>query len=170
MKLNSLFFALFVFLFVNTELFAQVIKRMEPLNWWEGMNHSRVQIMLYGPKIAALTIKAEGLTVIEQIRTENPNYVFLTVETKGQKAGKYPLSLLNAKGKVVEKRDFELKVRNVGSALRKSYDASDVVYLLMPDRFANGDANNDSHPSTKEKADRNISGGRHGGEIGRAHV
>lgn len=157
--------ATLLFVIFNGAIHAQVINRMEPMNWWEGMTNSRVQIMLYGPKIADLTLKVDGLTVMEQIRTENPNYIFVTVETKNQKAGNYPISLTNAKGKVLQKIDFELKTRRTGSAQRPSFDASDVVYLLMPDRFANGNPSNDSHPSTTEKADRSKPGGRHGGDI-----
>jgi glycosidase len=150
---------------LNYSFFAQIVQRMEPLNWWEGMRLSRVEIMLYGPKIAENSIKVEGLTVMQQIRTENPNYVFVTVETKDRKAGKYPIVLSNSRGKIVQKLEFELKERRPNSALRSSFDASDVVYLLMPDRFANGNPNNDSHPSVKEKADRTNPGGRHGGDI-----
>lgn len=158
-------FAILLLLFLQFDSNAQIVKRMEPLNWWAGMNQSRVQIMLYGPKISELTLTVDGLTVMEQIRTENPNYIFVTVETKDIKAGKYPISLTNNKGKLVQKVDFELKQRRPNSANRASFDASDVVYLLMPDRFANGNSNNDSHPSVKEKANRSNPGGRHGGDI-----
>lgn len=165
MNFKNICVSVYIALFFNLLVHAQAIQRMEPLNWWEGMQQSRVQILLYGPKIAELQVKVGGLMVVEQIRTENPNYIFLTVETKDKKAGKYPITLSNAKGKLVEKRDFELKVRRVNSANRLSFDASDVVYLLMPDRFANGNPNNDSHPSVKEKANRAEPGGRHGGDI-----
>ena len=64
--------ATLVLVLLNVVAFSQIVKRMEPLNWWEGMVNSRVQIMLYGPKIADLSVKVQGLTVVEQIRTENP--------------------------------------------------------------------------------------------------
>ena len=155
---------LFVFLFISATTLAQEIKRMEPLNWWEGMHLSQVQIMLYGDKIAAYDLKVDGLTVMNQIRTENPNYIFVTVETNGAKAGKYKINLCK-KNKVVSKIDFELLPRREGSANRPSFDASDVFYLLMPDRFANGNTNNDSHKDVIEKVDRENPGGRHGGDI-----
>lgn len=159
------FLSALILLFLNSCVHSQVVQRMEPLNWWEGMHKSRVQIMLYGPKISELTLKLDNLTVIDQIRTENPNYLFFTIETKGHKAGKYPITLCNKKGKLIQKIDFELKTRIANSANRASFDASDVVYLLMPDRFANGDSGNDSHNTVKEKADRSKPGGRHGGDI-----
>jgi glycosidase len=165
MQQKNQFIAAFALIFFSTVFHAQVVKRMEPLNWWEGMHNSRVEIMLYGPKIAEFKVQVEGLTVMQQIRTENPNYIFVTVETRNQQAGKYPITLTNARGRVVEKLDFELKKRRPNSAQRPSFDASDVIYLLMPDRFANGNPDNDSHPSVKEKVDRSKPGGRHGGDI-----
>jgi glycosidase len=70
------------------------------------------------------------------------------------------------KGKKVSfTKNYSLKNRRANSSQRKSYDASDVIYLLMPDRFANGNPNNDSTPDTTEKANRSNPSGRHGGDI-----
>ena len=66
--------------------------------------------------------------------------------------------------KIIQKEISKSK-RRPNSALRKSFDASDVMYLLMPDRFANGNPNNDSSPELQEKANRSLPGGRHGGDI-----
>ncbi|MGB8706283.1 MAG: alpha-amylase family glycosyl hydrolase, partial [Gillisia sp.] len=68
-------------------------------------------------------------------------------------------------GKIAFSKDYEFKKREENSAFRKGFDASDVIYLLMPDRFANGNPENDSSPEMVEKANRSISGGRHGGDI-----
>lgn len=154
----------FVGLFASGLLLAQAVKRMEPLNWWEGMNLRRVEIMLYGDDIAKYDVNVEGLTVMQQLRTENPNYIFVTVETRNMPAGIYPIQLRNKK-RVVQTLNFELKERRPGSARRPSFNTSDVVYLLMPDRFANGNPENDSHPAVTEKANRSYPGGRHGGDI-----
>ncbi len=67
--------------------------------------------------------------------------------------------------KVSFTKNYSLKQRRPNSALRKSYDASDMIYLIMSDRFANGNPNNDSDASVTEKGDRNNPGGRHGGDI-----
>lgn len=151
-------------LFWTTLSTGQKIERIEPLNWWADMNLSQVQIMLYGQDIAKFDVQVEGLSVVNQMRTENKNYIFVTVETKNQKPGNYPISLCS-KNKVVKKVDFQLLERRSGSANRKSFDASDMFYLLMPDRFANGNPNNDSHKDVVEKVDRKNPGGRHGGDI-----
>lgn len=151
-------------MFIVPVLSAQKVERMEPLNWWIDMNLSRVEVMLYGDNIAQYTLQVEGLTVMQQLRTENPNYIFFTVETKDKAAGNYAVTLKN-KNKIVQTLQFELKERREGSAERTSFTTEDVVYLLMPDRFANGNPDNDSHPDVVEKVNRELPGGRHGGDI-----
>jgi glycosidase len=96
-------------------------------------------------------------------KTENPNYLFVTIDTKNVKAQNLEFTLTN--GKKSFKKGFEIKTRRTNSALRKSFDASDVMYLIMPDRFANGNPNNDSSPELQEKGNRSLPGGRHGGDI-----
>ncbi|MDP4206571.1 MAG: alpha-amylase family glycosyl hydrolase, partial [Bacteroidota bacterium] len=75
----------------------------------------------------------------------------------------YILTFKKGKQKMV--RTYELFARKQGSAERNSFNASDVVYLLMPDRFANGNPKNDNIEGLAEKANRKIDGGRHGGDI-----
>lgn len=141
-----------------------LLQHVEPMNWWTGMNHHRVQVMLHGENIARFQLESPNLPIIGVIKTENPNYLFVTIETEGIKAGKYPIRLIDKK-KVMASYDFELKERIAGSSERKGFSTEDVIYLLMPDRFANGNPNNDSHPSVYEKFNRNFPGGRHGGDI-----
>lgn len=138
---------------------AQSIERMEPPYWWADMNHAEVQLLLYGKDLAQAGKVSSELPVLNVTKTDNDNYVFVTLNTSGKKPGQYKISIGD-----IEK-DFELKVREPGSAQRKGFDSSDVVYLIMPDRFANGNLQNDSHPELQEKADRSKKGGRHGGDI-----
>lgn len=147
---------------ISTSVSAQV-EKVEPPFWWEGMRLSQVQVMLYGKDIAKLQVSSE-LPVVGIIKTENPNYIFVTIATENQKSGNYDITLSNGKKKV-KTISYELKKRREGSDFRKGFDASDMVYLLMPDRFANGNPDNDSHPSLNEKANRSLPGGRHGGDI-----
>ncbi|MDO5106367.1 glycoside hydrolase family 13 protein [Capnocytophaga sp.] len=139
------------------------IQRTEPPFWWADMHNPELQIMLYGKDIAHYLVESE-LPVVNVIKTENPNYIFLTVNTKDKQAGVYKITLSDAKKKVTT-LNYELKKRREGSALRKGFDSSDVVYLLMPDRFANGDTNNDSKKELTEQANRKLPEGRHGGDI-----
>lgn len=128
------------------------------------MKLSEIQVLLYGKNIAQYQPVVAGVTITDIRKTENPNYLFLTFETANLPAG--TLSIQLKKGnKTVYTLPYELKERKNQSALRKGFDSSDVMYLLMPDRFANGDPANDSHPSVTEKANRSFDGGRHGGDI-----
>jgi len=140
------------------------IDRMEPPFWYEGMNKSEVQVLFYGKNIAQNSVSISNNVVITNVtKTENPNYLFVTIDTKNVKAQELQFTFTN--GEESFKRNFEIKKRKPNSALRKSFDASDVMYLLMPDRFANGNPNNDSSPELQEKANRSLPGGRHGGDI-----
>lgn len=76
---------------------AQLFKHVEPGNWWVGMEHHQVQVLLHGTNIAQYKVEVSGLAILEEIRTENPNYIFVTIETKGKVAGTYPIRLMDKK-------------------------------------------------------------------------
>ncbi len=152
-----------LFLLIATFTFAQIDK-MEPPFWYEGMHKSEIQVLFYGKNIAENSVSISNNVVITTVtKTENPNYVFVTVDTKNIPAQTLKFTFKN--GKKSFSKDFEIKKRRENSANRKSFDASDVMYLLMPDRFANGNESNDSSPKLQEKANRSLPGGRHGGDI-----
>jgi glycosidase len=134
------------------------------MNWWSGMKHSQIQLLLHGENISRFTVESPSFPIVGIVKTENPNYLFVTIETKDRNSGKYPIRLLDKK-KVVTTIDYELKERQYGSANRKGFTTEDVIYLLMPDRFANVYPGGDTHPETTEKADRSNPNGRHGGDI-----
>jgi glycosidase len=141
-----------------------ILQHVEPANWWAGMNYAEVEVLLHGKDISKLTVTAKGLDILEIKKTENPNYLFVKVNTKNKPVGSYPIQLSDGK-KIVAEHVFELKARRENSAARVGCTPKDVIYLLMPDRFSNGDALNDSHSSTIEKVNRTLPGGRHGGDI-----
>jgi glycosidase len=140
------------------------VDRIEPPYWWSGMQKEDLQILFYGQDIARYEVQSSALTIKGIIRTENPNYLFVTVDTRAVQAGNYPISIL-LNDKVVKTIDYVFREREEGSSSRQGFDSSDVIYLLMPDRFANGDPSNDSQPGMTEKANRALPGGRHGGDI-----
>ena len=140
------------------------LNHVEPANWWVNMEHSKVEVMLHGENIAKYSVKALGLEIVGIVKTENPNYLFLTLETKNKVPGIYPIQLFDGKKQVLS-YDFELKQRAVDSKMRRSFTPADMIYLLMPDRFSNGDPSNDQKAEMNEKMDRNNPGGRHGGDI-----
>ena len=140
------------------------IEHIEPMNWWSGMKHSQIQLLLHGENISRYTVESPSFPIVGILKTENPNYLFVTIETKDRNAGKYPIRLIEKK-KVVATIDYELKERQYGSAVRTGFTTEDVIYLLMPDRFTNLYPGVDTHPETVEKADRSNPNGRHGGDI-----
>lgn len=160
MKWNNLFL---IFLFFGA-FRAQVLQHVEPANWWVGMSHHQVEVLLHGKDIAKYKVEVAGLQILEEVRTENPNYIFLTLETAQKVAGTYPIRLMDKK-KEVARHTFDLLERKPQSRYRNSFSTSDVIYLLMPDRFANGDPSNDSAPGMKEQVNPTLPGGRHGGDL-----
>ena len=151
-------------LFFSVTSFAQ-IDRVEPPFWWSNMKESSLQIMFYGKDIAQFNVTASEAVLIENVlKTGNPNYLFITINTKDLASGSYDFKF-SKKGAKDFSRKYELKERRQGSAFRKGFDASDVMYLVMPDRFANGTPENDSNEALGDKADRAKLGGRHGGDL-----
>ncbi|CAM3384686.1 glycoside hydrolase family 13 protein [Empedobacter stercoris] len=156
-------------LFVLTSLlsnfaFAQ-IQKVEPMFWWKGMKNPEVQILVYGKDISKYSIELSDQIKIKDIqKTENPNYVFVTVNTNNVNKSSFKINIKN-KNKVVDSYTYELKDRQPNSANRSSFTSKDVVYLIMPDRFANGDESNDSKKVLTDKANRSIPDSRHGGDL-----
>lgn len=155
--------ASFFTVIISSALFGQ-IDRVEPPFWWEGMTHSDLEILFYGKNIAQNEISvSNGIVIKKTEKTDNPNYLFVTIDTKNVPAQDFVFTFRNGRKSFTQK--YSLKKRSEGSASRKGFNSSDVVYLIMPDRFANGNPENDSHPATSEEADRNMPNGRHGGDI-----
>ncbi|MGZ9674820.1 glycoside hydrolase family 13 protein [Flavobacterium sp. GNP001] len=156
---------LIVFLLFMTSIANAQIEKVEPPFWYAGMQHSAVQILFYGKEISQYQVSASNNIAITDIKkTENPNYLFVTIDTKQVAATDF-IFTFKQKGKKTFQQPYSLKNRKAQSAERKGFDSSDVMYLLMPDRFANGNKNNDSTADTKEKYNRDLPGGRHGGDI-----
>lgn len=153
-----------LFLFTTYSMFAQ-IEKIEPPFWFAGMQNPELQIMFYGKNIANYQVFIFNSIKITNVKkTENPNYLFVTINTKNVSATNFIFTFKN-KNKVVFTHEYSLKKRRENSAQRKSFDASDMMYLLMPDRFSNGNPNNGSDALTVEKYNRELPGGRHGGDI-----
>ena len=145
-------------------MFAQ-IERIEPPFWYAGMNNPELQIMFYGKNIAQFQVSvSNSLTITNVKKTENPNYLFVTIDTKNVKATDCFFTFKSKTSSTFTQK-YSLKKRRENSAQRQSYDSSDMMYLIMPDRFANGKKNNDSNELTFEKYNRSLPGGRHGGDI-----
>ena len=147
--------------------FAIDISRVEPAFWWAGMKNTELQIMVHGKDIARSSVQFNypGVRLKELVRVENPNYLFLYLDITGDaEPGVIRFTFIDGKKKVV--RPYELKKR-VGSPGAQGFDASDVLYLIMPDRFANGDPANDVWDNVP--VERAEPFGRHGGDLAGIH-
>lgn len=152
------------FLFISALISGQ-IQKVEPAFWWKGMKNPELQILLYGPGIATKTLElTPGVAVQEITKTENPNYIFVTVNTATIPQASFDIILKDGR-KTLSRYTYQLKERKSGSARRKSFSSEDVIYLIMPDRFANGNPANDSVKELTEKANRQLPDGRHGGDL-----
>jgi glycosidase len=143
------------------------VDHLEPSSWWVGMKHARIELMVHGSAIGALKprLSRAGVGVVDVQRVENPNYLFVTLEIADDaKPGTFDIDFLDG-DRVVVRHPFHLQAREPGSAARKGFDPSDAIYLIVPDRFANGDPGNDTVAALREPADRALPNGRHGGDI-----
>jgi len=151
---------------LSTFVSAQPVKRVEPINWWAGMQHPELQLMLYGDKLAQCQAKLDypGATLVSTETTTNPNYLFINLRLAADIApGELQLNLTCGANK--QTLVYPLLARRPGSAQRQGFNPADVIYLLTPDRFANGDPANDNMPGMLEQANRNDDSGRHGGDL-----
>ena len=158
--------ALLAGFFVAASLYAGEVTRVEPLSWWVGMK-TDLQLLVGGEGIGAYTASIEGgkgVKVTAFHKADSPNYLFVDVAVSPKAApGTYTLVFRNGKDEI--RYPYEIAAREKGSAQRESYTTADLIYLIVPDRFANGDPSNDSTPDTIEKAQRESPMGRHGGDI-----
>jgi glycosidase len=143
---------------------AQAIERVDPPSWFTGMKEDVVQLMVYGKEIGSFDAKTDypGVEVKTMIRTENPNYLFVNLEISDE-AVPGTVTLTFTRGRQKLTHSFPLMARPDGPA--RGFNTSDVIYLLMPDRFANGDASNDNVAGMTEQLNRGNPGGRHGGDL-----
>ena len=143
------------------------IDRIDPPSWWVGFESQELQLMVHGPRVAELgaTVDYPGVRLASVTRLESPNFLYLNLRLdRDAHAGRVPL-VFRRDGKVVARRDYALEARRPGSRERKGFDASDTIYLIVPDRFANGDPRNDRPPGSIDRVDRKDPGARHGGDI-----
>lgn len=143
------------------------LKKVEPSNWWIGMENTVLQLLVYGENISNTipTIQYEGVTINSVTKLESANYLFinLTID-KAVKKGVFDIIFNTDSGKKLV-YNYELKPKKNRNNINQTIDASDVMYLITPDRFANGNPKNDTTEDTLEKANRSSQDGRHGGDL-----
>lgn len=142
------------------------VKTVDPAFWWAGMNNPELQIMLYGDKIedSKVSINSKAVKIKETIKLESENYLILYLDLKDAEPEKFDITL--TQGKKQKTIPYELKKRKTGSSDREGFNSGDVLYLIMPDRFANGNLDNDIIEGMRsKKLDRDDQYERHGGDL-----
>lgn len=167
MKLNLRLLAGAVFCTMAATLAAKpATPSIEPPFWWTGMNNTQVQLMVHGTDIrdAEPSIKYSGVTIDSVVRLDSPNYQIIYMNVAPEtKPGQVKIAFKNGKEKV--NVSYELKQRD--GVQPNTFTSEDVLYLIMPDRFADGDTTNNTLPEMNfpVAVDRNDPNARHGGDL-----
>jgi neopullulanase len=144
------------------------LRHVEPLNWWVGMKDPRLQLMVHGTDVGNTVpvIDYPGVKLIKVSKADSRNFLFIDILIdKAARPGQVPIRFMRD-GKTMHTYPYTLRKRDEGAARTKGFDGSDVIYLITPDRFANGDSTNDVVAGMAEKrVDRKGEGARHGGDI-----
>ena len=145
---------------------APKIDRIEPANWFAGMKNASLQLMVYGQGIGAADVTTDypGVAVDSIVRLDSPNYLLVYLNLSGAQPGTMQLKF--GVGRKTLKKAFELKAREMAGEAHRGFTNADVLYMLMPDRFASGRADNDQiNGMAAYKNDRTQPSLRHGGDL-----
>lgn len=166
--MKKLIFLLFIlFALLNTSAQNITLKRVEPMFWWAGMKSPELQLMVYGENISTADVQLQypGVELQSVSKVQNPNYLFINLLLdKNVQPGKFEINFV-LEDKTLQHYSYELKKREKNSSKRIGFNSSDVIYLITPDRFANGNPENDNMPGMLEQVNRADDNGRHGGDI-----
>ncbi|MDD7336446.1 MAG: glycoside hydrolase family 13 protein [Prevotella sp.] len=142
------------------------ITRIEPENWFAGMKNPQVQLMVYGHNIREAQVSTDypGARIDSLVRLDSPNYLLIYINLNGAKPGNMPLTFTQGGSK--KRVMYAIKPRTMQGEDRKGFTNADVLYMLMPDRFANGNPKNDVVKGMRDElCNRNEPSLRHGGDI-----
>jgi len=164
MKAGYSLFLILLFLIPNSK--AQEVKVIDPPFWWANMPVTELQVQLYGENIGTYraTVNYDGVEIKRQIAVDSPNYLFIYLDiSEKAESGKMDIILKNGDESITI--PYELLEREPAEGRYQGFDSKDVIYLMMPDRFANGNPANDTIEGMLESADRSNPQRRQGGDI-----
>lgn len=142
------------------------VDRIDPTNWFVGMKNPSLQLMVYGEGIGSADVTTDyaGVRVDSIVRVDSPNYLLVYLNLEGAQPGEMTLEFKNGKAK--KKVKYQLKAREKRGEERMGFTNADVLYMLMPDRFADGDPTNNQikglYPYTIDRSQPSL---RHGGDL-----
>ena len=155
-------------LFIPPAAFAgkTTIDRVEPPSWWAGFREAGLQLLIYGENISSFdpSIDHPGVSIERVERVRSPNYLFLYLQI-GDEAGPGKFDITFSDGNDVITHFYPLVEKNADPAFTRGFTSADSIYLITPDRFANGDTDNDTIDDMGDEVNRSNPGGRHGGDI-----
>ncbi len=158
--------SLISFFFYASALFAQSfsIEKAEPPNWWAGMKHNEIELLVYGENLDSVNAfsASENFRVTNVIPSFSGDYLFVTVNlSENIKPGNYPIFFVGGEDTLT--LDYPVSEREFAPESHAGFSEKDIVYLVTPDRFANGDENNDT--VFVNQLNRSDGLARHGGDI-----
>jgi glycosidase len=163
MQMKKIILCLGALIGVACSLSALEISRIEPAFWWVGMKNPELQLLVHGKDIALadLQIDYPGVRLKEAAKSDNPDYLFLYLEIAPEtRPGILPLTFKKGRQTLVQGLELKPRAKTTGA---QGFNSADVLYLIMPDRFANGDPTNDCWDN--EPVDRSNPSARHGGDF-----
>jgi glycosidase len=142
------------------------IERVEPPFWWQGFKETELQLLVHGETISELrpSVDYAGIEVTRVERGDSPNYLFVYLDI-GPSASAGTFDILFTGEERTLSYTYELLEKNPNADYTKAFSAADAIYLITPDRFANGDPDNDSVDGYDDALNRADDYGRHGGDI-----
>ena len=162
----KILFTLLIFILCINNIYSQ-IEKVHPPNWWIGFENQNLQLLVKATDISEYNVEINypGITLIEIHKADSPNYLFLDLKISNlSKEGDFEI-LFTRRGEKLS-YNYNLKKRRSFELQNKGFDSSDVVYLITPDRYANGDYKNDIIKGLKEnKINRSDNYASHGGDI-----
>lgn len=164
--MNRLVLSLSLLISIMTMKAAVKIDRIEPTDWFVGMKNTSLQLMVYGEgiKTADVTTDYPGVKVDSLVRLDSPNYLLVYLNLDGAQPGTMTLNFKNNGS--TKKVKYQLKAREMSGDKRMGFTNADVLYMLMPDRFADGSQkNNTVKTKYSYKVDRSQPSLRHGGDL-----
>lgn len=167
--IKRIYFISLLSTFLTLTMFSQkanIIERIEPANWWTGMKTRQLQLLVYGKNISEAKVSVQSSAIILKgtEKTDNPNYLFVNIEiAENAKDGNVPL-IFEIKGKKTTWQ-YPLLPRRNDPYGKKGFNTADAIYLITPDRFADGNPATDNVKGYADTAKRKDPNGRHGGDI-----
>lgn len=165
--IRSIAFTAFFLTCIATATFAQnPIKHIEPPFWWTEMN-TNLQLLIHGEAIATydIQINETGLKIDTIYTTQNPNYIFVDISMNDNFRAKTVILKFLKNKKTIFTQKYEFKNREKSTNKQLGFTSNDAIYLIMPDRFSNGNPKNDNMEGFADKTNRLNKDARHGGDI-----